>query len=587
MMVDVKKTVLALIACPVTMWSANITFNNAGGNLASEEAGDWIGGAAPTESDGIKIDKGGVYTISHDIKRDNLTVAADGAILRFGDKHLTTTGSVSGKKDNATIVFDGGIFNLSGTGNFSPAQVAGANAAAIVTNGCVITNVSQFNATSYANLSRTVVSGNSRIYAQKCYVGTQGGSGNRLEIVEGAQVHVDGVVSLDGNGSGDQYGGSQLLVSGAGSLLHQVGEETAFVRLGQRLAGDRFVVTEGASAVSDYGGVKLGKEDSRVIVEKGAMLGVPRFYYDGSENATVVSNAIFACSSDFSLAYADGESQYNQTGRSNNVFLATGADASVSIKGPDIFGTGHHNVFRLQDGARLQPSSSMKEFMSQTCNSRFEVSGEGTLFGKSDDQFWVAHGSAVISSNNVISVEDGAKVLAANVYLQGVANEIVISNATVEIEGASDVTFGIGARSAGTPHTNNVLSLAGTMPKLKINNGGNNILPLRLSGGSTLRFRVPKDGFAKGHVPVELACALEIDTTSFFEIDCEEWAAHTGGKLHLIKAKAFFDNKNDPVGTTVSRLNLAVLPPECTLILDKGNVYLKCPRRDGFVVSIR
>ena len=40
MMVDVKKTVLALIACPVTMWSANITFNNAGGNLASEEAGD-------------------------------------------------------------------------------------------------------------------------------------------------------------------------------------------------------------------------------------------------------------------------------------------------------------------------------------------------------------------------------------------------------------------------------------------------------------------------------------------------------------------------------------------------------------------
>lgn len=587
MKTEIRKTVLALIVCPVTLWSANITFNKAGGDLASGEAGDWDGGVAPGESEGVVLDKGGVYTISRDIKRSSLTVSADGAVLRFGDKCLTTTGSVSGKKENATISFEGGTFNLSGSGNFSPAQVAGVNAVAIVTDGCVITNVSQFNATSYAGLSRTVVSGNSRIYAQKCYVGTQGGSGNRLEIVDGAQVHIDGVVSLDGNGSGDQYGGSQLLVSGAGSLLHQIGGETAFVRLGQRLTGDRFVVTEGASAVSDFGGVKLGMEDSRVVVEKGATLGVPRFYYDGSENTTVVSNADFACTSDFSLAYADNESQYNQSGRSNNVFLVTGTDATASIKGPDVFGTGHHNVFRLQDGARLQPSTSLKEFMTQTCNSRFEVSGEGTLFGGSDDQFWVAHGSAVISSNNVISVENGAKVLAANVYLQGVANEIAISNATVEIEGASDVTFGIGARSAGTPHTNNVLSLAGAMPKLKIKNGGNNILPLRMSGGSTLRFRVPKDGFAKGHVPVELACALEIDTTSFVEIDCEEWAAHTGGRLHLVEAKSFSDNKNDPVGTTVSRFNLAELPPECSLIVDQGNVYLKCPRRDGFIVSVR
>ena len=104
---------------------------------------------------------------------------------------------------------------------------------------------------------------------------------------------------------------------------------------------------------------------------------------------------------------------------------------------------------------------------------------------------------------------------------------------------------------------------------------------------STLHLQVPRGGYAKDFVPVDLACNFMLDSTTAMELDCEEWAAHTGGTVHLISAKAFEDNPADESSTTVARLNATSLPPDCRLVVSSGNVYLKCPRRKGFRVVIR
>ena len=587
---EVKKAILATVALPAALWGANVTFPGSGGDLAGEGPDDW-NRSLPSVDDTVILDKSGIYTLSGNVTFKAVRPLADGIVLRFGANRLTTIGNIYGTAQNATIIYDGGTFDLSGTGNFSPAQASVTGASAVITNGCVVTNVGTFYATSYSSLSRAVVTGGSRIHSAKANVCHQGGSGNRLEIMGGAQVHVDETVSFGGSGgTASAHGGSVILVSGAGSLFHQKGGTDSspfYIRIGNRFEDDSFIVTDGASALSDSGGVTLGKSGSGLTVEKGATASFPLVCFTGSGNRTTVSDGTFTCSTTFSMAYTDGETAYNPAGCSNNVFLATGPGASVTLKGPDFFGTGHHNTIKVENGATLMQSGNLNQFMSQTCNSRFLISGQGTLVGKSDGTLYVASQTSADSINsvsNTVSVSDGATLQVWRMNLQGVANELSISNATVAIMGgdSNNHAFTSGSRASGTTHTNNVVTLCGETPKLTISTDATRC---RFLGGSTLRIRVPKDGYEKGHVPIDLACNFMMDSSSAMALDCDEWAAHTGGTLHLIKSKAFEDRSAGE--STVDRLEATALPPDCSLVVSGGNVYLKCPRRKGFRVIIR
>ena len=372
-----------------------------------------------------------------------------------------------------------------------------------------------------------------------------------------------------------------------GSLFHQKGGTSSspyYIEIGNRFEDDSFIVTDGASAISDFGGVKLRKFGSELTVEKGAVAIFPRVYFIGSGNQVTVSNAAFTNTTAFSMAYTDNETLHNPAGHSNNVFLATGPNASVSIIGPDFFGTGHHNVIRVENGAQLQPRTSLSEFMSQTCNSKFLISGPGTSVGKTSGPFYVANAASANSVSNVISVVDGATLKAGRMYLMGIGNELAISNATVAVTGDSQLAFQVGSRANGTTRTNNVVSLCGETPKFTISTDA---LPCRFLGGSTLRFHVPREGYARDYIPVDLACNFMLDSSSAMELDCDEWAARTGGTLHLIKSKAFENYSADASGTTVARLKTTSLPPDCRLVVSSGNVYLKCPIRKGFRAVIR
>ena len=583
MVKTMKIAMLAITVLPAALWGATITFPGSGGDLADNGASGWNGNM-PGESDGAKLDKAGVYTLSANKTFKSLNTAASGIILRFGPNKLTTSGNVLGTA--ATVTCDGGNFDLSGSGNFSLAHVTGSDISAAVTNGCVVTNASTFYATRGASSSRTVVAGGSCIYAAICNISDSSGTGNSLDVLDGAQVHIDGQVKWD-SGTLGMHGGSRLLVSGAGTLFHQKGGTSAspsYMTVGNRFTDDSFIVTDGASAISDFGGVTLGQPRSSLIVANGAAASFPLVYFIGSETMVTVSNATFTCSTTNSLAYKDGETTYNPAGYSNNVFLATGPQTTVTLKGVDFFGTGHHNTIKVEDGAKLVPNGNLNQFMSQTCNSRLIVSGQGTLAGKSNGAFLVASQTSANSVSNVVSVSDGATFQCSRMNLQGVANELSISNATVAIMGgdSSNHAFTSGSRANGTTHTNNVVTLCGETPKLRIST---ETTRCRFLGGSTLRICVPKDGYEKDYVPIDLACNFMLDSTSALVIDCDEWAAHTGGKLHLVKSKAFEDRVAGE--STVARLNATSLPPGCSLVVSSGNVYLKCPRRDGMVVVFR
>jgi len=589
-MKEVKKAILATVALPAALWGANVTFPGSGGDLAGEGPNDW-NRSLPSEDDTVILDKSGIYTLSVNVTFKSVRPQADGIVLRFGANRLTTTGNIYGTAQDATIIYDGGAFDLSGTGNFSPAQAGVTGASAVITNGCVVTNVGTFYATCYSSLSRAVVTGGSRIYSAKANVCHQGGSGNYLDVMGGAQVHVDETVSFGGSGgTASAHGGSVILVSGAGSLFHQKGgtsSSPSYIRLGNRFDGDSFIVTDGASAISDFGGVTLAKKGCELIVEDGATASFPLVYFSGSGNKAMVSNGTFTCSTAFSMAYTDGETAYNPAGYSNNLFLATGSDTTATLKGPDFFGTGHHNAIKVEDGAKLVPNGSLNQFMSQTCNSRLLISGQGTLVGRSDGPFFVASqtsADAINSVSNIVSVSDSATLQCSRMNLQGVANELSISNATVAIMGgdSSNHAFTSGSRANGTTHTNNVVTLCGETPKLTISTEATRC---RFLGGSTLRIRVPKDGYEKGHVPIDLACNFMMDSTSALVIDCDEWATRTGGTLHLIKSKAFEDRSAGE--STVARLAATSLPPDCRLVVSDGSVYLKCPGRKGTKIIVR
>ena len=143
MIKEVRKAILATVVFPAALWGATVTFPGSGGDLADNGSSGW-NGSMPGESDGVKLDKVGVYTLSVNKTFRSLNTAASGIVLRFGQNKLTTSGNVYGTAQNATIIYDGGTFNLSGTGNFSPAQAAVTGANAVITNGCVVTNVGTF-----------------------------------------------------------------------------------------------------------------------------------------------------------------------------------------------------------------------------------------------------------------------------------------------------------------------------------------------------------------------------------------------------------------------------------------------------------
>jgi hypothetical protein len=188
--------------------------------------------------------------------------------------------------------------------------------------------------------------------------------------------------------------------------------------------------------------------------------------------------------------------------------------------------------------------------------------------------------SSFNSSSNRLEILDGAAFNAKKILVMGVANVVCVSNGTVNINASDSVGLRVGylMPNGYRGSTNCVFVIQGATPKVNVE--GSNAC--KFNAGSVLRFEIPKDGYTNGYVPFETSSSFEFtDSASRLEIDCEEFVAKTGGRLHLIKASSIDSNTQKRIRESCS------LPEGCELIISGGNVYIKSPRRIGFFISIR
>ena len=472
---------------------------------------------------------------------------------------------------DAQTIFSGGKFDLSGTGYFQPASAQ--NVVTIFTNGCIVTNANYFYATRYNGGSRTEIANGAKIFANKTYVMYEAGAvDNVLDIHDGGHLYADGLIYTDNAGSGE-YGGAKLVVRGSGSVFRQVTDSTP-AYLGYQRHSNLFRISDGAVASSANGGVCVGwnanATNNCLLVENGATASFPKIWCRSANNTILVSNATLTCSEDFNLAY-------DQISATNNLFRAYGSDTVLNLHG-DLFGsrTNRSNTVSFEGGVNWS-GGNRSRMMARTHDSTFRIIGSGTVVGDTNSWFFMGDKDVVAtvsSVSNRLVIADGATLKASWLAIMGKGNELCVSNGTIHLGDGNGLR--VGYRPSGSDSTNCLLVLRGTTPKIKNDGVGyNNVF----THGSTLRFEIPREGYAQGYIPFETAGQFVFGNGNpRLEVACDEFVAHTGGKLHLVHAESID-------AATAERLKACSLPERCSIVVEGGDVYLKSPRRDGFIIS--
>ena len=600
-----------------------MTFPLNGGYLDS--ATDW-GGAIPSLYDTVTLDKPGVYRISEDITLNRLNVHSGGITndftgcsISFMDKTSVRCEGVDGLN-----VFSGGKYS---TGNFEcHRSINDAEAIVLFTNGCEVVSTNMFYSARWAYHTSTKITDGSKVYANEVRIQNDNGYDNELVVSGGGELHIEKTVRWEANTgtSGTQGGGNRLKVEGSGSLYRLL--STYSVLVGLAFNDDLFLVTDGARAESAKGGVSLGYDNTTnaqlrienkamaefglitthsknlIAVDACATAMVGKVEFEGDKNLMKVSNGaradlggfymqgsgntILVSDSTLNVDNADIRTSLATTSdSSNNVLRISGSAASVSISqiNRDIFGNGHHNTLSIEDGANV--SLNLRVMMTNTHHSTISVTGDDSKLEASSVYIGAINPPDSLDANTMVSntiyVADGATLDATRIYLMGIDNRLVISNATVNLTNPKD---GIGFRT-GRENVDygNALVLQGKSPKFTsaIEYTVRERFSFKANTKSILRFEIPEDGWEKGHVAIDIKEGMfTFGADATLEIDCDDFVAKTGGRLHLIKAGSI------PV-ESAEVLKKVKLPEGATLVISEGNVYLKSPLKVGFVLSVR
>ncbi len=348
----------------------------------------------------------------------------------------------------------------------------------------------------------------------------------------------------------------------------------------------KICVESGASLTASFYTASTNGSNNEFRVTSGATAAISKFRFSTSGNTLVIDNATYdmgtAADRSFTLAAA--------ANCSSNVVVIRGAQAQAPLMADassynlNIFGAGHDNALVLENGAVWDPGS-VETFMKSCTNSAFIVRGSGTEFGAAANRFYTGsryNVGDVASRNNRIEISDGATFKASRFCVQGIGTEVVVSNATLEVDSPFDESFGLrlGFAAAGASlTTNNMMVLRGESPQVKVTGNPADTWQCRVSDGSTLRFEVPETGYST--VPLTAECQIVVVGTSKIEIDCADFCEKTGGKVQLMHSDA------DIPQTTQDVLACVALPEGARIIVDGGDVYLKSPRHQGLILMVR
>ena len=551
---------IALALCLGVLLSDDRTFPSDGGDLASSV--DWDG-AVPGVEDKVIVDKAGDYTLLGDVTFNSFNAMKGGCRFDFSGGKMTL-----GKKGDGALyckpngggrtVFSGGKFVFSNHGRCFPYVAPDSAGIVEFTGGCIITNADYFSGTRSTSGGRVEITGGTMVFVTNRFAVLQGdGSGNTVKIGGGAKVFATGnVYSEFGADNKVPFGGNELVVTGEGSLFSKDSGKDFVV--GYETAGNRLSVVDGGEcSITGKGGLAVRT----------------------SFNEILVSNAVFNCATAFCLAQ-------NSTS-SCNVFRVAGPGIAQNSVSLPVIGnwlvSGHHNLIAFEGGAKWKKGSA-NAFFTNTHHSVFRVTGAGTQFGDTGYNFYLGSNDGSLTpacADNAVEVLDGATFNARRFALMGIRNMLVVSNATLNIAKKNDdVALRIGYKNGNLVPDNCVLCLKGASPKINVDVGASTNA-CWVQNNSAIRFEIPKEGYARNHVPVSLGGKFLFDSGCRLEIDCEDFARAGGGKLTLIEIGYNITEE------TKNALNEGVsgLPDGCQIKISDRSVKLYCPR--GLTISIR
>ncbi len=611
---------IALALCSGVLLSADRTFSSAGGDLANPA--NWYDGMLPVNDVGV-VNQAGNYTLANDVTFYSFKVNVGGCYFDFGNFELKVgkdkESVLCNPENEQPIVFNGGVFDLSEVGYIVPCNNVTNPGIVTFDNGCVITNVARFYATKNSVTgARVRLAGGSKVYAGYLAVHNGVGTDNILDICDGGKVSVTGYLYADVNGTVNTYGGHVLNVIGNGSLLEyksesdvqwgfKQGSNTLRVSDGANVlfsttkefkiggSGSNYCVTNNAlvverSATASIPKIASNTDCNRIFVGDGATLTSETIRFNSCGNELILSNANLSCSSEFNLA--------SLSTSSGNVIRVVGIGADDVLNLPSLekwFPDGHHNMISVEGGTKW--SKSIEVLFTNTHHSVFRVAGKNTVFGNyTNPGNWFSIGARERSNqvtaacaSNVVEVTDGAEFNVRRFLLVGIANALVVSNATVNVANndAETTGFRIGyvpSNSNNVTPTNCLVRLCGINPKINVYKGGNTCFFLN---NSVLRFEIPKVGYVDNHVPISVAGNLSFERGCRLEIDCEEFARFRGGIITLIQTgEKINDSDTDQKNyQKYIRESVNELPEGCRLKVSDFSVKLYCPR--GFAISIR
>ncbi len=612
---------IGVSAFAAVCFAADMTFPLNGGFLDSEVS--W-GSAIPSSSDTVTLDKPGVYRIAEDITFNRLNVYSGGITNDFAGRRLSFGDNESVLcKGTGLKVFSGGKYS---TGNFECHRgVNDEEVHLLFTNGCEVVSTNIFYSARWAYHTTTRITDGSKVYANELRIQNDNGYDNELVVSGGGELHIEKKLCWEVNTgvSGTLGGCNRLKIEGDGSLYRLLSNYS--VPVGSAFNDDLFLLADGARAESAKGGVSLGGDNTTnaqlrvenksmaefglittqsgnlIAVDACATARVSEVEFAGDKNLMKVSNGARADLGGFYILGSGNEilvldSTLNVTNKgirtslattsdsSNNVLRISGNASSVSISAitKDIFGNGHHNTLSIEDGAKV--SFNLTRMMTNTHHSTINVIGSGSKLEAAGIYIGVMNPPAFFESNftvsNTIYVADGAILDATRIYLMGIDNRLIVSNATVNLTDSRD---GIGFITGRKDDDHgNALVLQGKSPKVTsvITSKSSDRFSFAANTKSILRFEIPKEGYEKGHVAIDIKGKFTFGADAMLEIDCDDFVAKTGGRLHLIKAGIIPDESAEV-------LKKVKLPEGATLEISEGDVYLKSPLKVGFVLSVR
>ena len=367
------------------------------------------------------------------------------------------------------------------------------------------------------------------------------------------------VVPFVGNHLVDVHGANSLLQVGGDFEIGRVNSDNV-VRIRD---GASFSVEGTSKSVIIGGG---GRHLLEVL--NGATATVKGTKFSTCDNRILVSNATYTASWNFYLGTTSAVT--------GNVMTVTGPNAAFSWAG-NVFGAGSGNVFELSDGAAWRIGGVNVTLMGGASNNVFRVTGGAVLENLAnpagDKNFYIGSDNET-NGGNTIEILDGANVRVERFFVRGVGNRVVVSNATLRASSTAGygLWLGHGSNSSG-----NTLVVCGATPSVTLNG-------CTLANGSTIRFEVPKDGYAADHVPVTTRALSPTSTaTEKFEIDCAAWAANPNAVRKLVLMRTTTDIASATADWILAQNS--GLPEGIRLKVTDREVILK--KRDGLVLSFR